>query len=49
MLVGVGDWTEGEVLGLDFETTGVDRFTDVPVSYALVSVIDGIAVRSWSG
>lgn len=46
---GVGDWTEGEVLGLDFETTGVDRFTDVPVSYALVYVVDGVAVRSWSG
>jgi DNA polymerase-3 subunit epsilon len=45
----MGDWTEGEVLGLDFETTGVDRFTDVPVSYALVSVVDGVAVRSWSG
>jgi DNA polymerase-3 subunit epsilon len=45
----MGDWTEGEVLGLDFETTGVDRFTDVPVSYALVSVVDGLAVCSWSG
>ncbi len=45
----MGDWTEGEVLGLDFETTGVDRFNDVPVSYALVSVVDGVAVRSWSG
>jgi DNA polymerase-3 subunit epsilon len=49
MLVDVRDWTEGEMLGLDFETTGVDRFTDVPVSYALVSVVDGVAVRSWSG
>ncbi len=49
MLDGVPDWTEGEVLGLDFETTGVDRFGDVPVSYALVSVVDGVAVRSWSG
>ena len=29
-------WAAGEVLGLDFETTGVDRFNDVPVSYALV-------------
>lgn len=45
----MGDWTEGEVLGLDFETTGVDRFGDVPVSYALVSVVEGVAVRSWSG
>ncbi len=49
MLGDMGDWTEGEVLGLDFETTGVDRFNDVPVSYALVSVVDGVAVRSWSG
>jgi DNA polymerase-3 subunit epsilon len=45
----VNDWTEGELLGLDFETTGVDRFTDVPVSYALVSVVDGVAMHSWSG
>ena len=37
------------MLGLDFETTGVDRFTDVPVSYALVSVVDGVLVHSWSG
>ena len=42
-------WATGEVLGLDFETTGVDRFNDVPVSYALVSVVDGVLVRSWSG
>jgi DNA polymerase-3 subunit epsilon len=49
MLDGVGDWIEAEVLGLDFETTGIDRFADVPVSYALVSVVDGIVVRSWSG
>lgn len=49
MLACVCDWTEGEVFGLDLETTGVDRFADVPVSYALVSVVDGIAVRSWSG
>ena len=39
----------GEVLGLDFETTGIDRFNDVPVSYALVSVLGGVVVRSWSG
>jgi DNA polymerase-3 subunit epsilon len=49
MLDRMGEWAEGEVLGIDFETTGVDRFTDVPVSYALVSVVDGVAVRSWSG
>jgi DNA polymerase III subunit epsilon len=45
----VGAWPAGEVLGLDFETTGIDRFNDVPVSYALVSVTEGVVVRSWSG
>ena len=49
MLAGVGTWASGEVLGFDFETTGVDRFNDVPVSYALMSVVDGVLVRSWSG
>ena len=49
MLACVGAWPTGEVLGLDFETTGVDRFNDVPVSYTLVSVIEGVVVRSWSG
>ena len=45
----VGAWPAGELLGLDFETTGIDRFNDVPVSYALVSVVEGVVVRSWSG
>jgi DNA polymerase III subunit epsilon len=45
----MGAWPTGEVLGLDFETTGIDRFNDVPVSYALVSVVEGVVVRSWSG
>ena len=45
----MGVWAAGEVLGLDFETTGIDRFNDVPVSYALVSVVEGVFVRSWSG
>jgi len=49
MLGVVGVWPAGEVLGFDFETTGIDRFNDVPVSYALVTVIEGILVRSWSG
>ena len=49
MLGIVGAWPTGEVLGLDFETTGIDRFNDVPVSYALVSVVEGVVVRSWSG
>ena len=32
----IPDWFEGAT-GFDLETTGVDPFTDVPVSYALVS------------
>jgi DNA polymerase-3 subunit epsilon len=42
-------WTSGEVLAFDLETTGIDRFNDVPVSYALVLVQAGIVVHSWSG
>jgi DNA polymerase III subunit epsilon len=49
-MLGVVDaWPTGELMGLDFETTGIDRFNDVPVSYALVSVVGGVVVRSWSG
>jgi len=39
----------GEVLGFDFETTGVDRFNDVPVSYALVTLIAGERVSTSAG
>ena len=46
MLGVVGAWPTGELLGLDFETTGIDRFNDVPVSYALVSVVEGVLVRA---
>jgi len=49
MLDAMVTWTAGEVLGFDFETTGIDRFNDVPVSYALVHVVEGIVVTSWSG
>jgi DNA polymerase-3 subunit epsilon len=45
----VGAWTDGEMLGFDFETTGVDRFNDVPVSYALVYAVAGRIRVSWSG
>jgi hypothetical protein len=31
----------GEGLGFDFETTGVDRCTGVPVSSALVTLVGG--------
>ncbi len=34
-------WTEGELLCFDLETTGVDRFSDVPVSFALVRMRAG--------
>jgi len=49
MLDAMGSWTAGEVLGFDLETTGIDRFNDVPVSFALVRVVDGVVVTSWSG
>ena len=49
MLLAMSAWVAGEVLGFDFETTGVDRFNDVPVSYALVHVVDGVVDTSWSG
>ena len=42
-------WTRGEVLAFDLETTGIDRFNDVPVSYALVHIVDGYVTTSWSG
>jgi DNA polymerase III subunit epsilon len=37
-------WIEGELLAFDLETTGVDRLRDVPVSFALVSVHNGVPV-----
>jgi DNA polymerase III subunit epsilon len=45
----MNNWVTGEMLGFDFETTGVDRFNDVPVSYALVTVVAGDVVASASG
>jgi DNA polymerase III subunit epsilon len=45
----VGTWTAGELLGFDFETTGTDRFNDVPVSYALVYAVGERIRVSWSG
>lgn len=38
-------WSRGEILAFDLETTGIDRFGDVPVSFALVTMVDGLAVR----
>jgi DNA polymerase III subunit epsilon len=34
-------WVDGELLCFDLETTGVDRFFDVPVSFALVRIRAG--------
>jgi DNA polymerase III subunit epsilon len=45
----MGKWAMGEVLGFDFETTGVDRFEDVPVSYALVTIVAGEVVSELAG
>jgi DNA polymerase-3 subunit epsilon len=45
----MGYWAMGEVIGFDFETTGVDRFNDVPVSFALVRVVKGELVSTTSG
>ncbi len=45
----MADWFAGEVLGFDFETTGIDRFGDVPVSYALVTVHGGEMTSTLAG
>jgi DNA polymerase III subunit epsilon len=37
-------WHDQDLLAFDLETTGVDRFADVPVSYALVVVRAGAVV-----
>ena len=39
---GQRSWTRGELLAFDLETTGVDRFSDVPVSFALVTMAGGV-------
>jgi len=39
-------WPHGELLGFDLETTGVDRFSDVPVSFALTTWRAGVVVDS---
>jgi DNA polymerase-3 subunit epsilon len=38
-------WTDGELLCFDLETTGVDRFSDVPVSLALLRVCRGVVLE----
>jgi DNA polymerase III subunit epsilon len=34
-------WRDGELLGFDLETTGTNRLSDVPVSFALVTAYGG--------
>lgn len=45
------NWSTGRLLGFDLETTGIDRFDDVPVSFAFVPYDhggpDGPAVTSF--
>ena len=38
-------WTDGELLCFDLETTGVDRFSDVPVSLALLRLRRGVVLE----
>jgi DNA polymerase-3 subunit epsilon len=38
------NWPDADMLAFDLETTGVDRFTDVPVSFALLLIRDGRVV-----
>lgn len=42
-------WHTGELLGFDFETTGVDRCSDVPVSFALIRSSGGEIVEQVVG
>jgi DNA polymerase-3 subunit epsilon len=44
----MSSWATGEVLAFDFETTGVDRFNDVPLSFAFVTVMAGDSVSTTS-
>ncbi len=39
-------WIDGEMLAFDLETTGIDKFEDVPVSFALVWFEDHQIIRS---
>jgi DNA polymerase-3 subunit epsilon len=42
-------WLDNEMLAFDLESTGIDRYHDIPVSFALVSMIGGRVVRSVEG
>lgn len=42
-------WVDGELLCFDLETTGTDRFSDVPVSLALLRFAGGVVVERTVG
>ncbi len=44
-----GHWTCGTVIGFDLETTGIDVFSDLPVSFALVTFEDRLPVHCETG
>ena len=39
-------WIDDEMLAFDLETTGVDKYADVPVSFALVTLRGGAVIES---
>jgi DNA polymerase-3 subunit epsilon len=43
-----GTWREGELLAFDLETTGVDKFEDIPVSFALITFYGGLVITERS-
>jgi len=46
----MSSWIDGELVGFDLETTGVDPYTDAPVSFALVQYENGKPnPESWTG
>lgn len=47
-MAGSARWSDGDLLAFDLETTGVDPFNDVPVSFALVEVRAGLVVSEQS-
>ena len=42
-------WVDGELLSFDLETTGTDRFSDVPVSLALLRLTRGVVLERTVG
>jgi len=46
---GAARWVDGELLSFDLETTGTDRFSDVPVSLALLRLSRGVVLERTVG